>query len=142
MTVATTSVGFDMKKALSKASDGQHLTADEMTEIVGLIMDGVATQAQMGGLLVALRMKGETVDEMVGAARAMRARMVRVPYEGDVLDTCGTGGDGSQSVNISTIASFIVAGAGVVVAKHGNRAQSSRSGSHDVIESLGLDPAP
>ena len=111
-----------MKQALSKASDGQHLTADEMTEVVGLIMDGVATPAQMGGLLVALRMKGETVDEIVGAARAMRARMVRVPFEGDVLDTCGTGGDGSRSVNISTIASFIVAGAGVVVAKHGNRA--------------------
>ena len=144
MTVATTGAasGFDMKQALSKASDGQHLTADEMTDVVGLIMDGLATPAQMGGLLVALRMKGETVDEMVGAARAMRARMVRVPFEGDVLDTCGTGGDGSRSVNISTLASFIVAGAGVVVAKHGNRAQSSRSGSHDVLESLGLDPAP
>jgi len=141
-TSAPPSSGFDMKQALSKASDGQHLTADEMTDVVGLIMDGLATPAQMGGLLVALRMKGETIDEIVGAARAMRARMVRVPVEGDVLDTCGTGGDGSRSVNISTIASFIVAGAGVVVAKHGNRAMSSRSGSHDVIEALGLDPAP
>jgi anthranilate phosphoribosyltransferase len=140
---ATPNPVFGMKDALSKASDGQHLTADEMTEVVGLIMDGVATPAQVGGLLVALRMKGETVDEMVGAARAMRARMVRVPFDGgDVVDTCGTGGDGSRSVNISTLASFIVAGTGVVVAKHGNRAQSSRSGSHDVIESLGLDPAP
>jgi anthranilate phosphoribosyltransferase len=145
MTVApaTANPGFGMKDALTKASEGQHLTADEMTEVVGLIMDGVATPAQMGGLLVALRMKGETIDEMVGAARAMRARMVRVPFDGGaVLDTCGTGGDGSRSVNISTLASFIVAGAGVVVAKHGNRAMSSRSGSHDVIESLGLDPAP
>jgi anthranilate phosphoribosyltransferase len=132
-----------LKEALSKVTDGRDLTIDEMSDVVGLIMDGAATAAQIGGLLVGLRMKGETVEEMVGAARAMRARMLRVPFEaGPVLDTCGTGGDGSGSVNISTLASFIVAGAGVVVAKHGNRAQSSRAGSHDVLEALGLDPAP
>ncbi len=114
-----------------------------MASVVGEIMDGKATQAQIGALLAALRMKGETVDEIVGAARAMRTRMTPISsrHEG-VVDTCGTGGDGSRSVNISTIAAFVVAGAGVVVAKHGNRAQSSQSGSHDVIEALGLDPAP
>jgi anthranilate phosphoribosyltransferase len=135
--------GFGLKEALAKVSERADLSVDQMAEVVGQIMDGAATPAQIGALLVGLRMKGETVDEIVGAARAMRARMVRVPFEdGEVMDTCGTGGDGSRSVNISTLSSFIVAGAGVVVAKHGNRAQSSRSGSHDVIEALGLDPAP
>ncbi|HET6146877.1 MAG TPA: anthranilate phosphoribosyltransferase [Polyangia bacterium] len=132
-----------LHEALARVSDRRDLTVDEMAEVVGQIMDGAATPAQIGGLLVGLRMKGETVEEIVGAARAMRARMVRVDYDGgDLLDTCGTGGDGSRSVNISTLSSFIVAGAGAAVAKHGNRAQSSRSGSHDVIEALGLDPAP
>ena len=135
--------GIGLKEALARVSDRRDLTVDEMAEVVGQIMDGAATPAQIGGLLVALRMKGETADELAGAARAMRARMVRVDYDGgDLLDTCGTGGDGSRSVNISTLSSFIVAGAGAPVAKHGNRAQSSRSGSHDVIEALGLDPAP
>jgi anthranilate phosphoribosyltransferase len=134
---------MNIKEALTRVTNHQNLTAEEMATVVGEIMDGQATQAQIGGLLVALRMKGETVDEIVGAARAMRARMVGIDFAADpIIDTCGTGGDGSLSVNVSTIAAFLVAGAGVVVAKHGNRAQSSRSGSHDVIEALGLDPAP
>jgi anthranilate phosphoribosyltransferase len=138
-----TAPALSIKDALARAVDRRDLTSDEMAEIVGQIMDGQATQAQIGALLTALRMKGETVDEVVGAARAMRARMTRVDFSGDaVIDTCGTGGDGSRSVNVSTIAAFIVAGAGVTVAKHGNRAQSSQSGAHDVIEELGLDPAP
>jgi anthranilate phosphoribosyltransferase len=136
-------MALSIKDALARAVDRRDLTSDEMAEVVGQIMDGQATQAQIGALLAALRMKGETVDEVVGAARAMRARMTRVDFAGDaVIDTCGTGGDGSRSVNVSTIAAFIVAGAGVTVAKHGNRAQSSQSGAHDVIEELGLDPAP
>jgi anthranilate phosphoribosyltransferase len=132
-----------VREALALVTDRRDLTADQMADVVGQLMDGAATPAQIGGLLVGLRMKGETVDEMVGAARAMRARMLPVDFEAPVIvDTCGTGGDGSSSVNISTLASFIVAGCGVVVAKHGNRALSSRSGSHDVIEALGLNAAP
>jgi len=135
--------GLSIKDALARLVDRRDLTADQMADVVGQIMDGQATQAQIGALLAALRMKGETVDEVVGAARAMRARMTPVAFAAEeMIDTCGTGGDGSRSVNISTIAAFIVAGAGVVVAKHGNRAQSSQSGAHDVIEALGLDPAP
>lgn len=134
---------MNVREALARIIDRQDLTAEQMAEVVGAIMDGAATPAQIGGLLVGLRMKGETVDEIVGAARAMRQRMVGVTVADPILvDTCGTGGDGSRSVNVSTLAAFIVAGAGVVVAKHGNRAQSSQSGSHDVIEALGLDPAP
>ena len=132
-----------LQEAVARVADRRDLTADEMAGVVGLIMDGEATPALIAGLLVGLRMKGETVGEIVGAARAMRARMTRVPFEAErIVDTCGTGGDNSQSVNISTLASFIVAACGVTVAKHGNRAQSSRSGSHDVLEALGLDPAP
>ncbi|HEY2732318.1 MAG TPA: anthranilate phosphoribosyltransferase [Polyangia bacterium] len=137
------SADFGVREALARVVDKGDLSADEMARVVGKIMDGESSPALIAALLVALRMKGETVGEVVGAARAMRARMVRVPFDAPVLvDTCGTGGDNSQSVNISTLASFIVAGSGVVVAKHGNRAQSSRSGSHDVLEALGLDAAP
>jgi anthranilate phosphoribosyltransferase len=133
---------LELRAALGRLVEGRDLGADEMASLVGRIMDGEGTPAQVGALLTALRMKGETVEEVVGAARAMRARMLKVACEAEVLDTCGTGGDGSGSVNISTLASFIVAACGVKVAKHGNRALSSRSGSHDVIEALGIDPAP
>lgn len=140
-----TAASFGIKDALGRLGDRRDLSADEMAAVVGDIMDGQATPAQIGGLLAALRLKGETVDEIVGAARAMRARMLRLPAEADAdgaVDTCGTGGDGSGSVNVSTLAAFMVAACGVPVAKHGNRALSSKSGSHDVIEALGLDPAP
>lgn len=134
---------LDVRAALARVIEGRDLGADEMALVVGQIMDGAATPAQVGALLTALRMKGETVAEVVGAAEAMRARMLRVTSDAKVLlDTCGTGGDGSGSVNVTTLASFVLAACGVRVAKHGNRALSSRSGSHDVIEALGLDPAP
>jgi anthranilate phosphoribosyltransferase len=137
------SADFGLRQAIVRLVERNDLSADEMALVIGQIMDGEGTPALIAALLVALRMKGETVGEVVGAARAMRARMTAVPFEAPVVvDTCGTGGDNSRSVNVSTLAAFIVAGCGVPVAKHGNRAQSSRSGSHDVIEALGLDPAP
>ena len=139
----TPAAGLELREALARIVDRHDLTADEMASVVGRIMDGEGTPAQVGALLTGLRMKGETVDEVVGAAMAMRARMIKVEVgAATVLDTCGTGGDGSGSVNVSTLASFIIAACGVSVAKHGNRALSSRSGSHDVIEALGIDPAP
>jgi len=135
--------GLPIREALGLLVQGKNLSAIDMTAVVGQIMDGAASPAQVGALLTALRMKGETVAEVVGAAQAMRQRMVRV--ESDIavlLDNCGTGGDGSGSVNVSTLAALILAACGVKVAKHGNRALSSRSGSHDVLEALGVDPAP
>jgi len=135
--------GLPIREALGRVVGGQGLSSEDMTSVVGQIMDGKATPAQVGALLAALRMKGETVDEVVGAAQAMRQRMVRVESDLPVLlDNCGTGGDGSGSVNVSTLAALILAACGVKVAKHGNRALSSRSGSHDVLEALGVDPAP
>jgi anthranilate phosphoribosyltransferase len=143
MTDSTVTPGLGIREALAQVVAGRSLTASEMSTVVGGIMDGQATAAQVGALLAAMRMKGETVDEVVGAALAMRERMVRVLAQGSVLlDTCGTGGDRSGTVNISTLASFIVAACGVKVAKHGNRALSSLAGSHDVIEAMGIDPAP
>ena len=131
-----------IREALARVVERRDLTSEEMASVVGEIMDGKATPAQIGALLAALRMKGETVDEVVGAARAMRARMTPVPFVAEVMvDTCGTGGDGSRSINVSTIAAFVVAATGIAVPKHGNRAQSSQSGAHDVIEALGLNPA-
>ena len=134
---------FGIREAIGRVCDRLDLSADEMADIVGEIMEDKATPAQIGGLLTGLRLKGETVGEVVGAARAMRARMTVVQANEAVLvDTCGTGGDGSGSVNVSTLAAIVVAACGVKVAKHGNRALSSKSGSHDVIEALGVDPAP
>lgn len=134
---------FGIRDAIARVCERQDLSAEEMAAAVGEIMDAHATPAQIGGLLTALRSKGESVGEVVGAARAMRARMTPVLFKAPTMvDTCGTGGDGSGSVNVSTLAALIVAGCGGIVAKHGNRALSSRSGSHDVIEALGLDPAP
>jgi anthranilate phosphoribosyltransferase len=123
----------------------EDLTSDQAAEVMGLIMDGNALPSQIAGLLIGLALKGERPGELVGFARAMRDRAVKLSRTvGDVFDTCGTGGDGAHTFNVSTAAALVVAGAGVRVAKHGNRAVSSRCGSADVFEALGvrLDAAP
>ena len=129
-----------LKPYIAKALSRTDLTADEAEAAMSIIMTGQATQAQIGAYLVALRMKGETVDEITGSARAMRANAVRVNVApgGAVYDTAGTGGDGAHTFNISTAAAFVVAGTGRRVAKHGNRAASSACGSADVLAALGL----
>jgi anthranilate phosphoribosyltransferase len=128
-----------LKQWVSRVVDGRDLSCDEMKEAMNVIMGGGATPAQIGAFLVGLRMKGETVDEITGAASVMRAHVARVEHGFDrVLDTCGTGGDGAGTFNISTTVAFVCAGAGVKVGKHGNRAISSRSGSADVLEALGV----
>ncbi len=119
---------------------GTHLSTEQVTEAFGAIMDGGESPAQIAALLVALRMKGETVDEILGAALAMRARMTQIgSTRTPLLDTCGTGGDGAGTFNISTAVAFVAAAAGVAVAKHGNRAVSSRSGSADVLAAAGVN---
>ncbi len=129
-----------LKIAIQRATSGMHLAADEIAAAVGQIMDGKASDAQIAALLVALRMKGETVDEIEGAARAMRQRMNRIDVDvAPLLDTCGTGGDDLGTFNISTAVAFVAAAAGIHVAKHGNRAVSSRSGSADVLMELGVN---
>jgi anthranilate phosphoribosyltransferase len=127
-------------QAINRALAGRHLSRDEMAEVIGQIMDGGATPAQIGGLLVALRAKGEAVDEIIGAATAMRSRATPLacPRYDDSIDTCGTGGDGSGMINVSTLAAILLAACGAAVAKHGNRALSSRCGSADVLEALGV----
>src|SRR3954454_18925626 len=128
----------DFKSIIGKVATGATLSRDEAAAAFDAMMSGEATPSQMGGLLMALRVRGETVDEITGAVAAMRSKMLRVNAPADAVDVVGTGGDGSGSVNVSTCASFIVAGAGVPVAKHGNRALSSRSGAADVLASLGV----
>src|ERR1700753_3915024 len=128
----------DFKSIIGKVATGATLSSDEAASAFDSMMSGEATPSQMGGLLMALRVRGETVDEITGAVSAMRAKMLRVKAPANAVDVVGTGGDGSGSVNVSTCASFIVAGTGVPVAKHGNRALSSRSGAADVLASLGV----
>jgi len=124
---------------IGKVATGAALTREEAATAFEQMMAGEATPSQMGGLLMALRVRGETVDEITGAVSAMRGKMLRVSAPPDAVDVVGTGGDASGSYNISTCAAFIVAGAGVPVAKHGNRALSSRSGAADVLTALGVN---
>jgi anthranilate phosphoribosyltransferase len=128
----------DFKSIIGKVATGAALTREEAATAFDRMMSGEATPSQMGGLLMALRVRGETVEEITGAVSAMRGKMLRVTAPAGAVDIVGTGGDGSGSVNVSTCAAFIVAGVGVPVAKHGNRALSSRSGAADVLASLGV----
>ena len=128
-----------VQEALAQLLDGHDLSRDEARAVMNEVMEGDATPAQIGGLLVALRLKGETADEIAGCAEAMRAHVLAVqPSRDDLVDTAGTGGDGASTINISTAAALVAAAAGAGVAKHGNRAVSSASGSADVLEALGF----
>jgi anthranilate phosphoribosyltransferase len=129
----------DLRAAIRKVAGGESLTQEEAAEAFTLIMGGAATDAEIGALLMGMRVRGETVEEIAGAALAMRARALPVRAPEGAIDTCGTGGDAKGTHNISTCATFVVAGAGVPVAKHGNRSISSRSGSADVLAALGVN---
>lgn len=131
-----------IQEVLRAVIDGEELSQDQAAAAMDMIMSGEATDAQIGALAIGLRMKGETTNEIAGFARAMRDHAVTVDIDSDnlpLLDTCGTGGDHSNSFNISTTATFVIAAAGVRIAKHGNRAASSLSGSADVLEALGVE---
>ncbi|HEY1943579.1 MAG TPA: anthranilate phosphoribosyltransferase [Roseiarcus sp.] len=126
------------KPLIAKVAAGSHLSRAEAVEAFDAILSGEVTPSQMGGFLMALRVRGESVEEITGAVTAMRAKMLRVNAPDDAIDIVGTGGDGSGSYNVSTLASLIVAGCGVPVAKHGNRAASSKSGTADTLGALGV----
>lgn len=129
---------FDLRKTLIHVSSGNDLSSAEMSLVIGAIMDGRCDPVQIGSLLTAMRMKGETVEEVAGAAASMRERATKIPATGKFLDTCGTGGDGLHTFNISTATAIVAAACGAKVAKHGNRSVSSKSGSADVLEALGV----
>lgn len=129
---------MSLKPILARLAAAERLSEPEAEEAFGIIMGGEATPAQIAGLLMAMRVRGETVAEMTGAVRAMRARMVAVEAPPDAMDIVGTGGDAAGTLNISTAAAMVVAGCGVPVAKHGNRALSSRSGAADALSALGI----
>lgn len=128
-----------IKEAIAKLVGGQSLTEEEARLVMVQIMDGEATPAQLGAFLVSLRVKGETPEELLGFVRTMRSKAAGVTLPGDLLDTCGTGGDGSGTYNISTGAALVAAAAGLKVAKHGNRSATSKCGSADVLEALGAN---
>ena len=127
-----------LRDAIDTLVGGGSLSMDEAGQAMNEIMEGEATPAQFGSFVTALRLKGETVDEVAGMARTMREKSLHVEVDGPLVDTCGTGGDGSNTFNISTTAGFVVAGAGARVAKHGNRAMSGACGSADVLDALGV----
>ncbi len=136
---------MDMPQAIRTVTERRDLSRDEMRAVMNTIMTGAATPAQIGGFLIGLRMKGETIDEITAAAEVMRELATRVDVQGEhIIDIVGTGGDGSSTFNISTASCFVVAAAGGKVAKHGNRSVSSKSGSADVLEAAGvcLDLSP
>lgn len=128
-----------IKEAISKVIQAQNLTQDEMVTVMNEIMSGQATPAQIASFITALRIKGETVDEITGGAIVMREKVTKINVEGDVVDTCGTGGDGLHTFNISTISAFVVAGCDIKVAKHGNKSVSSKCGSADLLMSFGVN---
>ena len=127
-----------IREAIEKLIRGADLTQEEAAQVMEEIMTGEATPAQFGAFVIGLRLKGETVDEMTGLATVMRDKSLKVDFSGPSVDTCGTGGDDLGTFNISTTAAFVVAGAGIAVAKHGNRAMTSKSGSADVLEKQGI----
>ncbi len=129
-----------IKDAINKVVNNESLSREESTSAMNEIMSGEATPAQIASFITALRMKGETIDEITGCAKVMREKVTVIKTNsGDVVDTCGTGGDGSHTFNISTISALVAAGAGVCIAKHGNRAVSSDCGSADVLKALGVN---
>ena len=129
----------DLKGLIARVADGKKLNRTEAETAFDIMMSGDATPSQMGGFLMALRVRGETVEEITGAATVMRAKMTTIERPEGAIDICGTGGDGSGTYNISTACQFVVAACGVTVAKHGNRAASSKSGASDVLEALGVN---
>lgn len=129
----------DFKSFIALAASGNPLTREQAKDAFDIMMSGDATPSQIGGFLMALRVRGETIDELSGAVQTMRAKMLTVDAPEDAIDIVGTGGDGSGSYNVSTATAFVVAGAGVPVAKHGNRALSSKSGAADTLMALGIN---
>src|SRR5690606_26987581 len=135
---------MDIKGALGRIAAGHDLTGEEMRAVMNIIMSGEATPAQIGAFLIGMRVKGETVGEIAAAVSILREKMVPVEAPEDAIDIVGTGGDGAHTLNISTASALVVAAAGVPVAKHGNRALSSKSGAAECLQQLGvkLDVAP
>lgn len=135
-------MNISLKPTLAQLAQGETLSAPEAEAAFGIIMDGHASPAQIGGMLMAMRTRGETVPELTGAVTALRKRMARIEAPKGAIDVCGTGGDGAASLNISTAVTFVLTACGVPVAKHGNKALSSRSGGADVLTALGIGIEP